>query len=336
MEVTYKVALVVGLATIVTEEGHGVALGNVLRVVLHELGNAVPKSGDGLEILVKAEHEAVLLLVLVHVAEGVVVDVAVELDARLDTPVVVVVHHKGLAEKEAGLETAHVAVADAVTVDDLALSHVLANLLGLLLVDVGRERPVLGRNLAIVRLAGNKGGGDLLEGVVERLIVEEDPVVVVAAVEAVLDRADRLCNFPYIGVASQGDKGGIHARAATDTGQVVPPRVVRGHGQWVLGRIVVGAVALDGRLVIVGSVGVGGASGIASGSAPGGRLRGSGGLLEFAKVIFQGGHDGCRSRDEVENGDNLTSWSVGHRGKRISTVKGTIKGRAQSKEEYQR
>ena len=267
--------LVVGLATIVTEESHGVTLGNVLGVVLHELRNAVPESGDGLEILVKAEHEAVLLLVLVHVAEGVVMDVAVELDARLDAPVVVVVHHKGLAEEEARLETAHVAVADAVTVDDLALSHVLANLLGLLLVDVGRERPVLGRDLAIECLAGNKGGGDLLEGVIEGLIVEEDPVVVVAAVEAVLDRADRLCNFPNIGVASQGDKGGIHARTAADTGQVVPARVVRSHGQWVLGGIVVCAIALDGGLVVVGGTGAGGASGSASGCAPGRRLRGT-------------------------------------------------------------
>lgn len=180
-------ALVVGLATIVTEESHGVALSNVLGVVLDELGNAVPEGRDSLEVLVKAEHEAVLLVVLVHEAERIVVDVAVELDARLDAPVVVVVHHEGLAEEEAGLKTAHVAVADTVTVDDLALSHVLANLFGLLLVDVRRERPVLGRNLAIVRLAGDKRGGNLLEGFIKRLVVEEDPVVVVAAVETVLD-----------------------------------------------------------------------------------------------------------------------------------------------------
>lgn len=261
-------ALVVGLAAIVTEESHGVALGNVLGVVLDELGNAVPEGGDGLEILVETEDEAVLLLVLVHVAEGVVVDVAVELDARLDTPVVVVVHHERLAEEEAGLEAAHVTVADTVTVDDLALPHVLANLLSLLLVDVRRERPVLGRDLAVVCLAGNKGGGDLLEGVVERLVVEEDPVVVVAAVEAVLDRADRLCNFPNIGVASQGDKGCVHAGAALDARQVVPAWVVRSHGQGVLGGIIIGAIALDGCLVIVG--GVGGASGGAPASASGG------------------------------------------------------------------
>ena len=300
-------ALVVGLAAIVTEERHGVALGNVLGVVLHELGDAIPKGGDGLEILVKAEHEAVLLVVLVHVTERIVVNVAVELDAGLNTPVVVVVHHERLTEEEAGLETTHVAVADAVTIDDLALLHVLANLLSLLLVDVRRERPVLGRDLSIERVSGDKGGGDLLEGVIERLIVEENPIVVVAAVEAVLDRADGLGNFPNIGVTSQGDKGRVHAGAALDARQIVPARVVRSHSQRVLGRIVVGTIALDGRLVIVGVFGG------ASGGLLGGRLRVSGGLLELVDVIFDRGHNRCRTRDEVENGNSLTSWSVGHR-----------------------
>lgn len=45
-------ALVVGLATIITEEVHGVVLGKVLRVVLHELLGAVPEGRDGLNVLV--------------------------------------------------------------------------------------------------------------------------------------------------------------------------------------------------------------------------------------------------------------------------------------------
>lgn len=146
-------AVVVCLSTVVAEEAHRVVLDNVLGVVLHELLGTIPQRGDGLNIFVQAQHKAVLLAVLLHEAEGIVVDIAEQLDAGLNTPVVVVVHHQWLAEEEARLKPTHVAVADAVSVDNLPLGHVLANLLGLLLIDVRGERPVLRRDLAIVRLA---------------------------------------------------------------------------------------------------------------------------------------------------------------------------------------
>lgn len=223
-------AVVVRVTTVVTEEAHGVALGNVLGVVLDELLGAVPESGDGLDVLVQAQNEAVLLVVLLHEAERIVVDIAEELNGGLNTPVVVVVHHGRLAEEETRLETAHVAVAHRVAVDDLALGHVLANLAGLLLVNVLRERPVLLGDLAIVSLAGNKGGGDLLEGGIERLVVQEDPVIVVAAVESVLNLTDGAGNVPDIGITGEGDEGGIHARAVCNARELIPTRLVRGHG----------------------------------------------------------------------------------------------------------
>ena len=186
----------------------------MLRVVLDELLDAVPKSRDGLDIFVETEHEAVLLLILGHEAEGVVVDVAEELDARLDAPVPLVVHHQWLAEEEAGLEAAHVAVADGVAVDDLALGHVLADLLRLVLVDEIREGPVLLGDLAVVRLSGDEGARDLLEGAVEGLVVQEDPVIVVVAIEAILDVPDGLGNLPDVGVAGEGDECRIDSLAA--------------------------------------------------------------------------------------------------------------------------
>jgi len=125
-----------------------------------------------------------------HDSERIVVNVAIQLNGRLDAPVVFVVHHERLSEEESGFETTHVTIADRVTVDDLALSHVLAHLLGLVLINPLRERPMLWGDLAIVRLTGDQRCCDLFEGLIEGLVVEEDPVVAVSAVESVLDLAD--------------------------------------------------------------------------------------------------------------------------------------------------
>lgn len=227
----YKVAFVVGLAAVVAEEAHGVALGNVLWVVLDKLLDAIPESGDGLDVLVQAKNEAVLLVVLVHEAEGVVVDVAEQLDAGLHTPVVVVVEHELLSEEETGLKSAHVAVADAVAIDDLFGSHVLAHLLGLLLVDVRRERPMLLGNQAVVRLARNQRGSNLFKRLIKRLVIEEYPVVVVSPVEAVLDLTDGLCNLPDVTIASQCNKRCVHAGSLCDASEVVESGVIRRHSQ---------------------------------------------------------------------------------------------------------
>lgn len=213
LKVGPEMAVVVRLTTVVTEELHRVVLDDVLREVLGEVLGGIPEGGDGLDIFVQAESEAVLLLVLGHELEGVVVDVAVELNAGLDAPVPLVVEHQRVAEEETGLVAAHVPVADGVTVDDLLLLHLLADLGGLVLVNPLREGPVLLGDLAITGLAGNEGGRDPLELVVEVVVVEEDPVVVELAVEAVLDMADGLGNLPDILVAGKRNKGRVHAVA---------------------------------------------------------------------------------------------------------------------------
>jgi len=70
-------AAIVCLAAIIADEGHRVISSDVFRVVPHEFLDAVPKSRDSLNVLVQAQDKAVLLVVLVHEAEGVVVDVTV-------------------------------------------------------------------------------------------------------------------------------------------------------------------------------------------------------------------------------------------------------------------
>ena len=219
LEVGPEVAVVVGLTAVVTKELHAVVLDNVLGVVLGEVLGGVPEGGNGLDVFVKTESEAVLLLVVGHELERVVVDVAVQLDAGLDAPVPLVVEHQGVAEEEAGFVTAHVPVADGVAVDDLLLLHLLADPGGLVLVNPFGERPMLLWNLAILGLSRHERRCNPLEFVVELVIVQEHPVVVELAVEAVLDVANGLGDLPDVGIAGEGDEGSVHAVAGHGLGE---------------------------------------------------------------------------------------------------------------------
>lgn len=208
-EVRPEVAVVVGVAAIVTEEGHGVVFGNVLRKLLDESLGRVPEGRNRLDIFVQTEHEAVLLVIVADKLEGVVADVAEKLNARFDAPVVAELLHDRVLEEEAGFVATHMSVADRVTVDDFLASHFFAGGLGLVLVDKVGIGPVLGGDLAIMCLAGGQSRGNLLECIVKRLVVQEDPVVVIVAVEAVLDLANGTGNLPDVGVTGKRHKGGI-------------------------------------------------------------------------------------------------------------------------------
>jgi hypothetical protein len=134
-EPAYEVAMIVRVTAIITQEGHGIVLCDVLGMLFHEFFHAIPERRNRLDVLVQTQHETVLLLVLGHVAERIVVDIAKHLDARLDAPIPFVAVHDRMLEEKARLITAHVSVADGVAVDDLALRHILTNLAGLFLVD---------------------------------------------------------------------------------------------------------------------------------------------------------------------------------------------------------
>lgn len=96
-------------------------------------------------------------------------------------------------------------------------------------------------DLAIVRRSGDQGRGDLLECRIEWLVVEEDPVVVVAAVETVLDLTDRACNIPHIRVTGQGHESCIHARAGCRADQILPLRRAGLSDQWAGSQVLVRA-----------------------------------------------------------------------------------------------
>lgn len=194
-------AFVVGLATVITDELHRVVFRNVLWVILHKLLHATPETGNSRFILVETDDEAVLLVILLHEAERVGAYVTEEFDAGLNTPVVFVVHHQRVAEKEARLIAAHVSIALGATVDNFLPIHFLASIGRLILVDPVGIGPVLLRDQAIVSRAGDQRGGQLFEILVKLLVIQEHPIVVVITVESVLDGSDGLDQIPKVGVA---------------------------------------------------------------------------------------------------------------------------------------
>ena len=143
-------AVVIGISSIITQESHGVALDDMLWVSFHELLGAFPKSGDSLHILVQTQHETVLLLVIGHKLECIVVDIAEKLNAWLNTPIPFELLHQRMLEEEPRLKSAHMTVADRVSIDDLALSHIFTDLAGFVLIDEVWERPVLLGDLSIM------------------------------------------------------------------------------------------------------------------------------------------------------------------------------------------
>lgn len=128
-------AVIVAISAVVAQKAHGVARHNVLRMFLHKRLHTIPQRRDGFDVFVQTQDEAVFLFVRLHEQEWIVVDVAVQLDARLDTPVPLELEHQGVSEEEARLESAHMAVADGIAVDDLLLRHVLSYFSCFILVD---------------------------------------------------------------------------------------------------------------------------------------------------------------------------------------------------------
>ena len=94
----------------VDEPLHGVLGVQVLRVGGEELDGLGPERGDRLGRVVQVDVEAVRLVVVLHVAEDVVVDVAEELHLGLHAPVVERVLEGGVVVEEAAVPAAHLVV----------------------------------------------------------------------------------------------------------------------------------------------------------------------------------------------------------------------------------
>lgn len=320
LEIGPEMAVVVRLSFVIADPFEGVALDDVLRVGCGEVLDGVPEGGNGLDVFVQAKGEAVLFVVLGHELEGVVFDVAEQLDAGLNAPVPLVVHHQGVAEEEAGFVSAHVPVADRIAVDDLLFLHLFADLGSPVLVDPFGEGPVLLWNLAVLCLAGYESGGDLYELVVEVVVIEEDPVVVELAVEAVLDMADGLGDLPDVRVAGEGHEGCVHARA-----------ISRGRRQLIAG-VGSGRGRILSTLLCCWSIGVCGSWGLVTlvrGPLCGGDGRGRGDEEEEddGLVVSAGCTLGClvlETNNEGEDNVAQVALLTGHCGARVLLLRALL------------
>lgn len=196
-------ALVISLTTIITQESHRVSFCNMLRVRLHKFLRTIPQRRDSVVILIQTQHKTILLLVIHHIPEWIKRDVAKELNTGFHAPVVLVVEHELMAEKESRFVAAHMSVAFRVAVNDFALFHVFADLGGFVLIDPFGIRPVFLWNEAVVGLSRHKSAGEPFEFIVEFFVVQEDPVIVVISVEAILDFSNRFGDFIEIAISCQ-------------------------------------------------------------------------------------------------------------------------------------
>lgn len=198
-----EMAQVVGVAVVVGNKVHKVVLVQVLGVQFDELLGGLPQGLDGSVELVNGNGEPVKLVFRGQCLERVVFHIAPEIYMGLHPPVVLVVKHERVLEKEAGIESAHVSIRLAVGVDDAICGHSVSFLFGEILVDEVRIRPMFFRDETELRLATDGPAYTVFELLSKRLVVQENPVVVEIPVETVLQVPDRLQGVLQVLVTTQ-------------------------------------------------------------------------------------------------------------------------------------
>ena len=187
---------VISITTIITDKFHRISRNDMLRMIGHKLLHTIPQRRDSLPVLVQAQHKTILLIPFLHDTEGIKRDFTKEVRRRFDAPVKLIILHQGVSIKEAGFVSTHEPIALGIAVDDLSLTHVRSNILGLALIDPVRVGPMFHWDEAVKGLPGRHVRGELLERLVKWFVVEKDPVILVFAVEAFVDFVHGLEDIP--------------------------------------------------------------------------------------------------------------------------------------------
>ena len=140
--VALRLAVVLRAALGVDEPLPRVLFVQVLRVRGHELLRFGPEGGDALGRVEEVDGKAVGLVVVLHVLEDVVVDVAEEVHVGLHAPVPPRVLQRRVVVEQAAVPPAHLVVGHLVAVLDVLLLQDLRGLVEEGFVDPGRDGPV--------------------------------------------------------------------------------------------------------------------------------------------------------------------------------------------------
>lgn len=209
--VTMGFDVVVGAAGAVDEPGHGIVFMDVFWMSSEELDGLGPQGRDGFGGVEKVDVEAVGLVVVLHVSEDVVVDIAEEFDVGLYSPVVLGVLEGRVAVEHATVPTAHLMVADLAGILDVVFFEDLCGFFIEVLADPAGHLPVFFGDDVIFALCGGGLLGAPLEFVGKGDVVEEGPGVVVLVIPGGLELfhgGDELAEFF---VSDEGEEGGIDA-----------------------------------------------------------------------------------------------------------------------------
>lgn len=141
--VSVRIPEMVWPAILVRQPALRVVPREILRVLGDELERLGPQRRDALGRVVQVDGEAVGLVVVLHVAEDVVVDVAEEVHLGLDAPVPPCVGEGGVLVEEAAVPATHLVVGDHVAVLDLVFGQDARRFLEQVVVDPGGDGPVL-------------------------------------------------------------------------------------------------------------------------------------------------------------------------------------------------
>lgn len=148
-----------------------------------------PQARHALGRVVQVDGEAVSLVVILHEAEHVVVNVAEKVHIGLDAPIVLGVLQRRVVWENAGVPAAHLVVGYLVGILHAILAQNLDRLVVEVLVDPRRRCPVLAGYLFKEDFCVGLFTHGCFEGGGEGFVVEEGPRIVELAVKGTLEIA---------------------------------------------------------------------------------------------------------------------------------------------------
>lgn len=192
---------------------------SVHRVVLEVFGMCFgeaqgfgPEGGDGFGVVVEVDGEAVGFVVVLHVAENIVIDVAEEVDFGLHSPVVADVFQGRMVVEHAAVPATHLVVGEHGAVLDFLLLEHLTAFFDEVVVYPGGDGPVFFGDKLVAALCFCFGLGAGFEFFCEGDVVEEGPGVVEFVVPGSFEVSHGSHHAFYLFVAHKREDSSVYAR----------------------------------------------------------------------------------------------------------------------------